>query len=108
MRESNLLKTIQLEASKKGYRLLRNQVGTYKLADGRYISSGIPGSSDLIGWKTVTITPEMVNKKIAVYCAFEIKTPSGRMDKKGKQQRFIDAVNAAGGIGKVVRDISEI
>ena len=43
-------KLIKLSAQ-LGMKLWRNQVGTYKLADGRYISSGLcVGSSDLIGY----------------------------------------------------------
>lgn len=110
MREKDLLKLIQIEASNRGYRIFRNNCGTLKDKDGRWVKYGVanPGGSDLIGWKSIIITPEMVGKTVAVFTAIEVKTPTGRMDREGKQQHFLDAVNAAGGIGKCVRDVREI
>ena len=60
-----------------------------------------PGSSDLIGWRTVEVTPEMVGRKLAVFVAVEAKTVRGRASEE--QQAFLQAVRAAGGIGVVAR-----
>lgn len=63
------------------------------------------GSSDLIGWKTVEITPDMVGQKLAVFCAVEVKTGSGRTT--AEQDNFLQAVRDAGGIGVIMRDDSQ-
>lgn len=59
------------------------------------------GSSDLIGWKQITITPEMVGKTVAVFTAIEVKTETGRL--REEQCKFIDAVRRAGGLAGVAR-----
>jgi hypothetical protein len=64
-----------------------------------------PGSSDLIGWRTVTITPEMVGQQVAVFTSIEVKTPTGRV--KPEQQQWLDAVQAAGGIAGVARSVED-
>ncbi len=86
--------------------------GVQKLADGavliksaRPIAIGfadvrgdpVEGVSDLNGWTTVEITPEMVGKKVAVYTAIETKATKGGRKREG-QINFCGQVNAAGGI----------
>ena len=99
-KESNLVKQLLKRASELGMKLWRNQVGTYKLADGRYISSGLcVGSSDLIGYLPVVVTPEMVGKTVAVFVAIEAKAPTGKV--RPAQEKFLSAVSSAGGIHAV-------
>lgn len=96
MAETKILRRIQVALSEVGARLFRNQTGSYQLADGRWLSSGLAqGSSDLIGWHTVSVTPEMVGARIAIFTAVEVKTPSGRLT--SEQKNFIAAVRSAGG-----------
>ena len=64
-----------------------------------------PGSSDLIGWRTVTITPEMVGTTIAVFTSIEVKTATGRL--RPEQQQWLDAVQSAGGIAGVARSVED-
>jgi hypothetical protein len=102
MNETGISKVIRITVAKFGTRLFRNQVGTYKLEDGRYLSSGLgPGTSDLIGWHPVTITQEMVGSKVAVFTACEVKKPRSKTSKSrlDKQRSFIEVVKDAGGIG---------
>lgn len=61
----------------------------------------VAGAPDLVGWRSVTITPDMVGKKVAIFCAPEIKTPQGRVSPD--QQRFFDNVKRAGGMSDVIR-----
>jgi hypothetical protein len=86
--------------------LFRNQSGQYQ-AEGRWIRYGIanPGGSDLIGWTTVEVTPEMVGRKVAIFSAIEVKTPTGRPTLE--QTRFIEAVRRAGGIACIARSEAE-
>jgi hypothetical protein len=89
-------------------RLWRNNSG--KLPDprtGRWVQFGVasPGGSDLIGYRTITITPDMVGQKIAVFTALEIKTATGRATPE--QRRFIDHIRGAGGISAIVRTTAD-
>jgi hypothetical protein len=91
-----------------GVRFWRNNSG--KLPDprtGRWVQFGVasPGGSDLIGYRTVTITPDMVGRKVAVICALEIKTATGRATPE--QRCFLDHIRAAGGISAIVRSPAE-
>jgi len=63
------------------------------------------GSADLIGWKQVTITPDMVGQKVAVFASIEVKTPTGRLTPE--QQIWLDAVQAAGGVAGIARSVED-
>lgn len=86
--------------------------GVQKLSDGavliksaRSISIGfsdvsgnpVEGTSDLNGWTTVEVTPEMVGKRVAIYTAIETKASTGGRKRAG-QVNFYDQVDGAGGI----------
>lgn len=107
MAESTLLRALLLRGSALGARLFRNQVGRYPTMDGRYISSGLcVGSPDLVGWKSVTITPDMVGRRVAVFVGVEAKTPVGRLS--DEQRAFLGALEAAGGIAVVARSTEDL
>lgn len=88
-------------------RIFRNQVGS--LPDprtGRLVQFGLArGSADLIGWRTIVITPEMVGQRIAVFTSLEIKTPTGRL--APAQRHWLQAVEQAGGIAGVARSVGD-
>lgn len=106
MKETNVLRRIQVALSAIGARVFRNQLGRYKLEDGRWLSSGlVKGSSDLIGWTPVLIRGDMVGKELAVFTAVEVKAEQGKLRKE--QKEFLDVVNAAGGIGVVAHSEAE-
>lgn len=58
----------------------------------------VVGGSDLLGYTPVKITPEMVGMTVAVFTAIEAKDKTKLTDEQG---RFIDQVNACGGIAGV-------
>ena len=66
---------------------------------------GSPGGSDLIGYRRVRVTEEMVGQEIAQFAAVEVKTPRGRV--KAEQQQFINHVLSAGGVAGVARSVDE-
>lgn len=120
MRESNVSKTIQLTLSKlRLSTLFRNNTGqawvgevlrrdanTVTLTNYRPLHAGLTkGSSDLIGWSIVEVTPEMVGKKLAVFTAIEVKSASGRV--KPEQLNFIKQVRDSGGISGIARKDDE-
>lgn len=80
--------------------------GDWVVRNGRRIQFGLcPGSSDLIGWRTVTITPDMVGKQLAVFTAVEVKASTGRPS--DDQVNFIQSVRDAGGLAGVARTVDE-
>ncbi len=104
--EQTIQQHIRLACSKGDCRLFRNNTGTLKDANGRPVSFGLcKGSADLIGWRTVTITPEMVGQQVAIFTSIEVKSSSGRV--KPEQQQWLNAVQAAGGIAGVARSVGE-
>lgn len=105
-RETQLQNQIRLSCSNGSTRLFRNNVGLAYTSTGQPIKFGLcKGSSDLIGWQTKTITPDMVGKQIAVFTALEVKTDTGKPSKQ--QSAFINAVRQAGGIAGIVRSIED-
>lgn len=127
MTESLLLKQIQVAASSLGARLFRNNVGlgwvgevirpakpvTVSVTPGdilirraRPLHAGLcEGSGDLIGFKSIQITPEMVGRTVAVFASVEVKTHHTRTTKE--QFAFQNAVREAGGIGIIARTKEE-
>jgi len=106
-KESNIQNQIRLALSSVGAVMFRNNVGQTTTDDGRVIRYGVcnPGGADLIGWKPVVITEKMVGSTLAVFCAVEVKRPGGKVSES--QQRFLDAVNRAGGMAGVARSPEE-
>ena len=65
------------------------------------------GSSDLIGWKSIKITPDMVGSKVAVFTAIEVKKPGKKVKSDSPQENFLEQVDKSGGISIVARSLSE-
>lgn len=120
MSETDLMRRIQMQASKLGARLFRNNIGsawmgqstrqddgTVIIKHARRVTYGIPGEggSDLIGWTPVVITPEMVGKTVAVFSALEVKTDTGSATPE--QMQFLSVVKSSGGISALVRTVDE-
>lgn len=76
--------------------------GARPVALGFALANGEPvvGQSDLVGWHTITITPDMVGCKVAILTAIECKREKGGRT-SADQARFIDRVRDAGGIAGV-------
>ena len=106
-KEHRIQTDILLAAPKRGYRLLRNNIGVAKLGR-RFVAFGVggKGGSDLIGWREIEITPDMVGSRVAVFCAVECKAPAGRLSKH--QEEFLDAVREAGGVAIVARGVEDL
>lgn len=105
MNETNLMHSIML--ADHGCKLFRNQTGALKDENGRLVRFGLcKGSSDLIGFKPVTITPDMVGRTLAVFTAIEVKTPSGKPTPE--QVNFIARVKQHGGIAGIARSVDDV
>jgi len=104
--EQQIQQQIRIACSTGDTRLFRNNTGTLRDQHGRPVQFGLcKGSADLIGWRTVTVTPDMVGQRIAVFTSIEVKTPTGRLGPE--QQQWLDAVQAAGGIAGVARSVDD-
>ncbi|OHB71883.1 MAG: hypothetical protein A2W23_06445 [Planctomycetes bacterium RBG_16_43_13] len=106
--EAAIMRAIQIEASKHGWRFFRNSCGQAITASGNIIRFGLanPGGSDLIGWVPVTITPDMVGSKVCIFTAIEVKRPKKKPTQS--QADFIEAVKKAGGIALVACSVEEV
>jgi len=101
---------VRLEASSKGARLWRNNVGAcvdnrgnfvrYGLAnDSKQVSKHIK-SSDLIGLKPVQILPEHVGHVFGQFMAREVKRPGwtyADTERERAQLKFIELITSMGG-----------
>lgn len=123
--ETSLVKEIQLVHSRDEVRLWRNNNGTawngavdprrpgcpgrgytVTMKNARLVKFGLaPGSGDLIGFRSVTITPEMVGQKVAVFLSLEVKTKWGRIGPG--QQEWCDMVKYLGGIAGFAKSSEE-
>lgn len=102
---------VRLEAARTpGVTLFRNNVGAYRDDSGRVVRYGLANdsaqlnqalkSADLIGWRSVVITPDMVGRIVAIFLSRECKaegwTP-GASERERAQQAWADMINQAGG-----------
>jgi hypothetical protein len=101
---------IRIEAARKGIKLWRNNVGALLDSRGIPIRYGLANDSpalnnqiksgDLIGWRTIDITPQLVGTKIAQFVSRECKRPGWRFtgkDREEAQLRWAMLVTADGG-----------
>lgn len=72
----------------------------------KFISFGLPGSADILGITPVTITPDMVGKRIGVFTGIEVKTDDN--DQQENQRNFQAAVEANNGFYIVARGTCDL
>lgn len=128
MKELSLQNMIRAELSKHGIMNFRNNTGMgwagkpekiYKqqsvvcypgdvvVRQARPLHAGLcEGSSDIIGIKSVIVTPDMIDKTVGIFVGAEVKTKAGRIS--DKQHTFRDNINKAGGLADVIRSVDEV
>lgn len=108
MSEASTQQDIRLAlGSAPSIRTFRNNCGQYKTLDGRWVKFGLmTGSADLIGWQTVTITPDMVGQQFARFLSVEVKAPNGVV--RPEQLVWADNVRKAGGIAVIARSVDDV
>lgn len=127
--EKSIINKIMMAFSSAGHRIFRNntgmawtgiRIGPFKdqktvtvfpgdvlIRKARPFHGGLcKGSSDLIGFKSITITEEMVGKKVAIFSAIEVKTKNVKTT--DEQKNFVDMVNALGGYAVICKDADEV
>ena len=116
--ESEINADILLALSRGSSRLFRANAGKAWQGDRAQIHKGIltlhnprrielmpAGTTDLIGWQSVTIRAEDVGKQVAVFVGIETKSADGRY-RKG-QRAFRRQVEKAGGMVGLARSIED-
>jgi hypothetical protein len=110
MSEGTIIHDIRIALAMPDVRLFRNQVGALEDKRGRWVQFGLcEGSSDLIGWRSVIATPDMVGQRVAIFTAIEVKTPNGRTEKErlAEQERFVNTVLTHGGLAGFAHNVPE-
>lgn len=119
--ESVVQQEIQIAAGFEGCSLMRNNSGAFKDETGRMVRYGLGNvskqqsehikSSDLIGFKTIMITPEMVGQKVAVFTAIEVKKQGWKYNPNDKREaaqfNFMNWVVTMGGIAGFASSVDE-
>jgi NAD dependent epimerase/dehydratase family enzyme len=108
-REANILAESRIAiGSDPDVRLFRNNVGVFRrMYTEEKVRCGLcPGSGDLIGWRTIEVTPDMVGQRIAVFISAEAKAPYGPTNPE--QAQFIKVVRDMGGRAGIFRTPSEL
>lgn len=120
MSERDVKAAIRLALGRRpDVRLFNNPVGeawigkATKLPNGDILLRGaqrvtyglVVGSGDLVGWKRVLITPDMIGQHLAQFLSAEIKGDRGR--RRPEQDTWRTVVNAAGGRAGVVRSVED-
>lgn len=108
--EAGIQSLIRLEASNKGARLWRNNVGATTTPEGHFIRYGLANessnvnktikSADLIGIKPVLIKPQHVGCVIGQFLSREIKAAGWRYtgnDREKAQLRWAELILSLGG-----------
>jgi hypothetical protein len=97
--------TGQAQQIKQRAQVLLNP-GDVVIRNARPLHAGLCRSSaDLIGLRSITIGPEHVGQRLAVFAAIEVKSATGRPTPE--QLAFIDMVQQMGGLAGVARSVGE-
>lgn len=92
--------------SRPNIRIFRNQVGFGYVGEPpnqRRVRFGLmPGSGDLIGWRTRVITASDIGKAFAQFLSVEVKSDTGKS--RENQLVWATVVRAQGGIAIITRD----
>jgi hypothetical protein len=104
MGEHEIQQRIRLACGHGPVRLWRNNTGAMADQQGRFVRFGLcKGSSDLIGLRSVVVSPEMVGQRLAQFVALEIKTARGVIS--SEQRAFLELVEQLGGVAAVCRSV---
>lgn len=122
MKEMDVLRQV-MRLSTGAVRLFRNNVGSFYtgkiervrspgvvsvkpgdvvIRNARIVDCGLQeGSGDLIGWKSIEVTPDMVGQRVAVFASIEVKAAGGRVSPA--QKNWLDVVRGFGGLAGVAK-----
>lgn len=120
--ESNVQSRVRLAGPAAGFRLFRNNCGVLTDERGVPVRFGLANDSkklneklkshDLIGWRRLAVTPDMVGKTVAQFASLECKhanwKPGEHRDREQAQMRWATLVAADGGFSRFVTGPEQI
>lgn len=119
--EAWLQSAVRLEASQKGLRVWRNNVGALQDASGRWMRFGLANDSkgmnasiksgDLIGIRPVVVTQAHVGHTFGLFVSYECKSPGwtySGTEHEVAQLKWQNIVNSLGGEARFVSTIGAI
>lgn len=119
--ESKVQSEVRLAAAAKGYRFWRNNVGVLKDRNGVPVRYGLANeskalnsrlkSADLIGWRSLQITPQHVGTTVAQFASAEVKHEGWSYrggDHEEAQARWAALVTASGGLGLFISNAESL
>lgn len=119
--EGRVQSLVRLTAPALGFRLFRNNVGVLKDLRGVPVRFGLANdskrlndqfkSSDLIGWRRLPVTPEMVGSCVAQFVSLECKAQGWTYrgdDHEQAQQRWLALAAADGGHARFITRVEDI
>jgi len=109
--EGAVIARVQIDKTKAGWRLFRNNVGVMIRDDGVPVRFGLANdskqmnrqyaSADLIGVMPLVITPEHVGHTLGIFTSIEVKhpdwKPSASDERYAAQCRWRDLITSLGG-----------
>ena len=113
--QASIKKALDSLPASCGVTVMRNNVGSYRSGSGHWVKYGLGlGSPDLVGWKSLEITPELVGTRVAVFVGIEVKRPASTTGVRvpggvvsPRQRSWMSKLNAAGGVGAVVSSVAD-
>jgi hypothetical protein len=122
MSEGRVQSLVRLALARLGWRMWRNNRGAFKDATGRWVRYGLGNDSkklgdvvkshDLVGWRAVVITPDMVGKVIAQFVSIECKDEDWVYNPNDEhevaQKRWLDMVNTDGGYAAFISNENQL
>lgn len=119
MTEHDIQNSIRIALSRNGIYTERSNAGKFwggKVIahDGKrvvienptQIVGAVAGTSDLIGFRSLQVTQDMVGKTIAQFIAIEVKKPGERP--RENQIAYLNMVNKRGGVGIWVDNVDKV
>lgn len=119
--EAAVLNDIRLEASRRGWRLWRNNSGAYQDPTGRLVRYGLANestglnrvikSADLIGVRPHLITVADLGRTVGVFASVEVKAEGWtgpRDDHERAQMAWAELIQSLGGYAVISGDAREI
>ena len=118
-REHSVQAAVMREFNHGDVRLYRNNVGMAyagkpeKRGGSVFIANAYPvryglkvGSGDLIGYRMITITTDMVGRKLAVFASVECKDDEG--EPSDEQKAWLAQIKTAGGLACIARSVEDV
>jgi len=121
MNESPILKdVVNILNRLPDVRIFRNNTGMayqgnmVSIGDDRFLAHPRPitfglmeGSADLIGWRSLVVTPAMVGGRVAVFASIETKRNDGRGRRATEQKTWAQQVQRFGGFSGFAESVGD-